>query len=249
MLEWRKASWNALKRNLAYTLAPAVVGAIAILISGIGNWYAVTALVCGFPLLTILLEWSRGIRARHRNKGWNYISTFFSLIWSSKPRYGGFIVHIGIILITLGVVGSTIYDIEETATLDIGESMTIGGYELTYDDLTMEEHRSKLSATATISVTRGSSMIGTIGPQLNYWFTRMESFAEVAVRTTPAEDLFVSLVWTSFDPGDESATFRLMVNPLVVWMWIGGGFILLGGAIAFWPERKRQPVTEVQDSE
>ena len=249
MLEWRKASWNAVKRNLAYTLIPAVVVAIAILISGIGNWYAVAALVCGLPLFNILLEWYRGTRARHRNRGWNYLSTFFSLIWSSKSRHGGFIVHIGIILITLGVVGSTIYDIEETATLDIGESMTIGGYELIYNGLTLDEQETKLSATADISVARGDRLVGTVSPQINYWFYRMESYAEVAVRTTPAEDLFVSMVWTSFDTSDESATFRAMVNPLVVWMWIGGGFILLGGIIAFWPERKRQPVDEIQDGE
>jgi len=82
-------------------------------------------------------------------------------------------------------------------------------------------------------------LIDTMRPEYNYWFSQMEHFAEVAVRTTAAEDLFVSLAWTSFKPGDETATFRALVNPLVVWMWTGGGFILLGGIIAFWPDRGR----------
>lgn len=248
-LGWRKTSWSSLKRSLLYTLVPAAIAAVAVLISGIGNWYAVAALVCGFPLLTIVLEWSRGTRARHHTRGKNYLSSFLSLIWNSRPRYGGFIVHIGIILITLGVIGSTIYDVEETATLGIGDSMAIGGYELTYDTLTMEQDGVKLSSTAAISVTRGNKVVGVIRPQLNYWFARMETFAEVAVRTTPAEDLFVSMVWTSFDSSDESATFRAKVNPLVVWMWVGGAFVLLGGAIAFWPERRRQPADEAKGDE
>jgi len=238
LMQWRKTAWNPLKRSLLFTLVPAVVAAVAVLVSGIGNWYAVAALVCGFPLLTIMLEWFRRSRTRHCTGGKNYLSTFLSLIWSNRPRYGGFIVHIGIILITLGVIGSTIYDVEQTATLDIGDSMTIGGYRLTYDALTTEQDDVKLSSTAAISVTRGDRLVAVVRPQLDYWFYRMETFAEVAVRTTPSEDLFVSMVWTNFDSSDQSATFRAKVNPLVVWMWVGGAFILLGGSIAFWPGRR-----------
>jgi cytochrome c-type biogenesis protein CcmF len=248
-LGWRKTAWSALKRSLLFTLVPAAVAAIAVLISGVGNWYAVAVLVCGFPLLTITLELFRRTSTRHSTGGKNYLLTFLLLIWSNRPRYGGFIVHIGIILITLGVIGSTIYDVEETATLGIGDSMTIGGYQLTYDALTTEQDEVKLSSTAAISVTRGDRLIAVVRPQLNYWFYRMETFAEVAVRITAAEDLFVSMVWTSFDSSDESATFRAKVNPLVVWMWVGGAFILLGGAIAFWPERRRQSADEAKGDE
>jgi len=68
----------------------------------------------------------------------------------------------------------------------------------------------------------------------------MDTFAEISVRTTPAEDIFVSLVWTSFDQQDKSVTIRAMVNPLVVWIWIGGGFLLLGGVIAFSHQDRRE---------
>jgi cytochrome c-type biogenesis protein CcmF len=70
-------------------------------------------------------------------------------------------------------------------------------------------------------------------PSYDYWFDYNDCFAEVAVRTTPVEDLFVSMVWTSYNPEDKSATFRVLVNPMVVWIWVGGGFFLVGGAIAF----------------
>jgi len=243
-LRWRKASLKSIGWNLLYTLFPAVIIAIAVLISGIGNWYALAALVCGFPLFTIMREWLLGTRARRRATGGYYAGAFLRLIGSNRPRYGGFIVHIGIILITLGVIGSSFYGLEGMETLDIGEEMTVGKYELSYDALDMREGSSKVSAVASLSISRDGKLIDTVRPEYNYWFSWMEPFAEVAVRTTPAEDLFVSLSWTSFEPGDESATFRVLVNPLIVWMWVGGGFLLLGGLVAFWPDRKRQSGSE-----
>ena len=70
-------------------------------------------------------------------------------------------------------------------------------------------------------------------PSYAYWFGHDDYFTEVAVRTTAAEDLFVSLVWTGFDPADKSATFRVLVNPLIVWIWVGGAFFITGGALSF----------------
>ena len=163
-----------------------------------------------------------------------------TLVSSNRPRYGGFLVHIGIILITLGIVVSSFYNVEKTATLDIGQSMTVGEYDLTYDELLFKQDNMKVSAIATLSMSKQAHLIGNISPENNYWFNYMDTFAEVAVRTTPAEDLFVSLVWTSFDPQDKLVTIRAMVNPLVVWIWVGGVFLVLGGAIAFSHQDRRE---------
>ena len=125
------------------------------------------------------------------------------------------------------------YDIEKTETLNIGDSINIGAYKLTYDELLLKQDNIKLSAVASMSVNRNERPVAVLHPSYAYWFGYQDHFAEVAVRTTPAEDLFVSLVWTGFDPKDKSATFRFLVNPLIVWIWIGGGFFLLGGVVAF----------------
>jgi cytochrome c-type biogenesis protein CcmF len=190
-------------------------------------------MICGLPLFTICLEWYRGTRTRQRTRKENCIRAFLSLLISNRARYGGFLTHIGIILISLGVIVSSFYSIERTATLDTGESMNIGGYTLTYDELMMKQDSMKVSAIASVLVNRNDRLIGIMHPSYDYWFGFQDYFAEVAVRTTPAEDLFISLVWTGYDPNDKSATFRVLVNPLIVWMWVGGGFFLLGGAIAF----------------
>jgi cytochrome c-type biogenesis protein CcmF len=233
LLGWGKSAWHSIKRSFLYTLLATMVIAIVILISGIGNWYAAAVMICGLPLFTICLEWYRGTRTRQRTRKENCIRAFLSLLISNRARYGGFLTHIGIILISLGVIVSSFYSIERTATLDTGESMNIGGYTLTYDELMMKQDSMKVSAIASVLVNRNDRLIGIMHPSYDYWFGFQDYFAEVAVRTTPAEDLFISLVWTGYDPNDKSATFRVLVNPLIVWMWVGGGFFLLGGAIAF----------------
>jgi len=239
LLGWGKSAWHSIRRNLLYTFLATIVIAIIILVSGIGSWYAAATIICGLPLFTICLEWYRGTRARHRTRGENCIRAFLSFIDSNRARYGGFLVHIGIIFIALGIITSSFYSIERTATLDIGESMSIGEYKLAYNELVLKQDNVKVSAVASISVSRNGRLTGIMHPSYDYWFKHKDHFAEVAVRTTPAEDLFVSLVWTGFDPKDKSATFRVLVNPLIVWIWVGGGFFLLGGAVAFSSKEKQ----------
>jgi len=233
LLGWGKSAWHLVRRNLLYTLPFVIVIAVVILISGTGNWYAAAAIICGLPLFTIGLEWYRGTRARHRAGKKSYILAFLSLLSSNRARYGGFLAHIGIILIALGIIASSFYDVEKTVTLDIGESMNIGDYQLTYNELVLKQDNVKVSAVAAMSVSRNGHQVGVMHPSYDYWFRHNDHFAEVAVRTTPADDLFVSLVWAGYDPNDKSVTFRVLVNPMIVWMWVGGGFLLLGGAVAF----------------
>jgi cytochrome c-type biogenesis protein CcmF len=233
LLGWSKTAWRSIKRNFLYTFIAVIVIAVILLLLGIGKWYAVAAIICGVPLITICLEWYRGTRARYQARKENLIQAFLSLITRNRARYGGFLTHIGIVLIALGIIGSSFYAIEKTETLNIGDSMSIGEYRLRYNELVLKQDNEKVSAVASVTVDRNSRRAGIMHPSYDYWFSYKDHFAEVAVRTTPVEDLFVSLVWTSYDPNDKSGTFRVLVNPLVVWIWVGGGFMLLGGVIAF----------------
>ncbi len=233
LLGWGKSTWQSSRRNIIiFFLAGAVISG-AILISGVGNWYIAVVILCGLPLLVIFREWYRGTLARHRGKAENFIKAFFSLLGANRARYGGFLVHIGIVLLALGIIASSFYNIEKTVTLDIGESVSAGKYELSYDELVFKQDSAKISAVATMTVSRNGSPVGMMHPSYAYWFSHDNFFAEVAVRTTAAEDLFISLVWTDFDPDDKSATFRVLVNPMIVWIWVGGAFFLIGGAVSF----------------
>ncbi len=239
LIGWRRASVKNLIRHFLWPLVLALLLVIALIILGIREWYALVAFfLCSFVLLTILYEWFRGTRARHRMRAENYLKAFFGLIGANRPRYGGYIVHIAIILIAIGVVGSSFYNVEKEATLKPGESMTINNYTLTYDNLDQYETQSKTVVTATLSVYNEGKLIGKLIPEKYFHRSYEQAVTEVAIRSTLLEDLYVILIgWDE----DGTTAFKVLVNPLVNWIWIGGVVFALGGLIAFWPERRKLP--------
>jgi len=239
LIGWRRTSVRNLIRNFLWPLVAALVLGIALVISGIRERYAIIAFFfCSFVFFTILYEWFRGTKARHRMSGENYLAAFFALIGANRPRYGGYIVHIAIILIALGVVGSSFYDAEKEIALMPEESMTINNYTLTYDNLDSYETESKTVVTTTLSVYNRGKLIGRLTPEKYFHRSYDQAVSEVAIRSTLVEDLYVILVnWDE----DGTTAFKVMVNPLVSWMWIGGGVFFLGGLVAFWPERPKLP--------
>jgi len=239
LIGWRRASIKNLARNFLWPLVAALMLGIALFFLGIREWYALVAfLVCGFVLSTIVYEWFRGTRARHRLRAENYLKAFLGLIGSNRPRYGGYIVHIAIILIAIGVVGSSFYSVEKEAALMPGESMTIKDYTLTYDNLDSYETESKLVVMATLSVYNQGKLIGKLIPEKYFHRSYQQPVTEVAIRSTLIEDLYVILIgWDE----DGTTAFKVLVNPLVNWIWIGGVVFVLGGLIAFWPERRKLP--------
>ncbi len=239
LIGWRRASIRNLMRHFLWPLVTALVLVIVLIILGIWEWYALVALfLCGFVLSTILYEWFRGTRARHRMRTENYLKAFWGLIRANRPRYGGYIVHIGIILIAIGVVGSSLYDVEKEVVLTPGESMTIKNYTLTYENLDNYETESKTVVTATLSVRNQGKLLGKLTPEKYFHRSYDQPVTEVAIRSTLREDLYVILV--SWDK-DGTTAFKVLVNPLVSWIWIGGIVVVLGGLIAFWPEQHVLP--------
>jgi len=242
LIGWRRISVKTLIRKFLWPLVAALIVVIVLFFSGVREWYALIAFpVCGFVLSTILYNWFQETRARRRMRTENYLKAFRGLIVANRPRYGGYIVHIAIILIAMGVIGSSFYEIEKEAILTPGESMSIKNYTLTYENMSYYETQSKLVVTATLSVYNRGKLVGKVTPQKYFHRSYEQGVTEVAIRTTLGEDLYVILIgW------DEVGTtaFKVLVNPLVNWIWIGGGVFVLGGLIAFWPDspaRARSP--------
>ncbi len=234
LIGWRRASIRNLVYNFLWPLVAAVVVGILLFMAGVRQWYALLAFfICVFVLATIFSEWLRGVRARHKTSRENYLKAFFNVIGANRPRYGGYIVHLAIILITIGVVGSSLYDVEKEVTLKPGETMTINNYSLTYDNVNSYENQNKTGVVTTLSVRRNGKLLGTLAPEKYLQQNYEQAVTEVAVRSTIVEDLYVILV--SWDQ-EVNTTFKVLVNPLVMWIWIGGGVLALGGLIAFWPE-------------
>ena len=171
----------------------------------------------------------------------NYLKAFFGLLMANRPRYGGYIVHIGIVLIAVGVVGSTSYNLEKEVTLNPNESASVGSYTLTYESRDTFQTASKQVDTATVAVYKGGKLLGRLVPEKYFHINYEQAVTEVAIRSTLAEDLYIILI--GWDENNISTSFKFIVNPLVSWLWIGSIVMVAGGIIAWWPQRQRLLVT------
>jgi cytochrome c-type biogenesis protein CcmF len=195
--------------------------------------------ICLFVFGTILLEFYRGTRARKTVSGGTVWQALGSLIQRNRRRYGGYIIHFGVVLIFVGLTGSSAYQIEKDVVLQPGASATVGPFTLTYSHLRHAVLPTHETFMATMTVHRNGRLLTTLYPEKRLYFAQNQPTTEVALRTRPFEDLYVILA--GFEPS-RLATFKIFVNPLVMWMWIGGLVMVLGTVIAIWPER-RSPIT------
>jgi cytochrome c-type biogenesis protein CcmF len=145
-------------------------------------------------------------------------------------------VHLGILLIFVGIVGSSFYSVEKTERLQPGDSVSIESYSLTYDDMSVDSTESGTVISATLLAYDGDKFLGVLTPEIqrrsgyNKWVT------EVAIRYGLWDDLYVIMAWAE---DDGTAILQIMVNRLVTWIWIGGGVLFIGSLIALWPDRRR----------
>lgn len=240
---WRGITMRSLIRDLRPPFISALASAVSLLLLGLRNPFAILAFsICAFVLVGTLLQFYRGLRARHRASQENYLSAFVFMMQRRRRRYGGYIVHLGIVVIVIGVIGSSAYRVEEQATLEPGRSLAIGDYSLRYDDFAFYPAQGKDVAAATLSIFQGETQVDVLVPERHFYHRIQEFVDEIAIRTTLKEDLYVTLVdWEGADP---TITLRVIISPLVIWMWVGGAVLLLGTIIAIWLSRREEDLEE-----
>jgi cytochrome c-type biogenesis protein CcmF len=238
LISWRKASGDSMKKQFMWpTITGLVAGGVSIALgAGSGGPLPVlTYLFCGFVTATIGQEYIRGIRVRMRNANEGAMDAFMGLMSRAKRRYGGYVIHFGVVLMFFGWAGNA-YKIERDVTLARGEVASIGPYVVRYDDLRFGEtrHRGEVTAYLTI-LNRAGRELDTQTPAKWFYRKSEQPTTEIAIRTTLTEDLYVVLA--GWDPGTGAALLRLVINPFVLWVWLGSGFLILGIAIVLWPDR------------
>ncbi|MBI4649709.1 heme lyase CcmF/NrfE family subunit [Candidatus Desantisbacteria bacterium] len=236
LIAWRKASKLNLQKNFIIPVILFIITAVVLFIFKIYLIYAVLAFsLCVFVLSVITTEFYRGTIAYASATGKNYFSSFFAIIKKNKRRYGGYIVHIGIVLIFFGVTGSSAFVTEKEVPLKPGMSEALGHYVLRYDDLTYENTPHKEIVAAKISVFKDGKPYKILYPEKNFYRNREQPATEVAIMSTITHDLYVILGGYE---RDKSASFKFLINPLVIWMWIGTIVVSIGCIIALWPDKK-----------
>jgi len=239
LIGWRKASLQNLKKNFILPTALLLITGVLLLASGMRHLYAILSFsFSSFVLITILMEFYRGIKARGKLKGENPLKALFMLLWKNKRRYGGYVIHAGIIMIFIGVTGSSAFVVESAKSLRIGESMKVGHYTLKYDDVKVKRKPNYEAVVTFLSVYEDGKKIDTILPEKR-WYNKFpqEPTSEVALMRSLKEDLFVILASI-----DRSGTIMVkgIINPLVNWIWLGAILSAMGGFYVLLPDSRKK---------
>jgi len=182
---------------------------------------------------SVAAEFIRGVGVRRTLAGEGPVTALFSLFQINRRRYGGYLVHFGVAVLVVGLAVSSSYQKERETQLRTGESLEIGRYRLTFERLTATEGPTHIKVLAQFSVYNGHRLVGRMEPALRFYPTQQNPIAEVDYWIGLREDLY--LILGSFDRGGAWVTAKVLVTPLVTWLWIGGGIMALGTLLAMLP--------------
>ena len=237
LLAWRKSTLVNLRDQFLWPVTSALaVGGLFVAL-GFRIWisglcFALCAMVAG----TVIQEFWRGANVRRGNTGTDMLTALIGLVGRNKRRYGGYIVHLGIVLIFFGFAGEG-FKQEKQVLLKPGEETTLGQYTIRHDRLSVSDDGQKQMVTGHMTIFSGGKQIDTMFPA-KWAFHKHETeppTTEVAIRRTAAEDLYIVLA--AYDAGSQAVTLQIYVNPLVNWIWLGFGIMAFGTGIALLPER------------
>ncbi len=243
LIAWRRASLPNLQRQFA---VPGTVGAFTILIllvAGMRDFYALVAIGLGaFVAATIVQEFARGTRARHRQYGEPYLLALGRLIARNRRRYGGYVVHTGMVILFVAFAGMA-FKTETEATLRPGESVSLRSpygqtYTFTHLGISQYDALNRLVTAASVEVRRDGRKIGMLNPEKrqhvdSFGRPTFQPSTEPSIMSMLREDLYGVL--GGVVDGTEQAVFRFTINPLVWWVWYGGMIVALGGLVVMWP--------------
>ena len=245
LLGWRRTSNAMLQKSLAVpvALALAVAGAVFILVTR--NWvpilaWSLSALVLG----TILWEFYRGAASRRRATGEGWLKALWGVMARNQRRYGGYLVHFGVVLMAFGMVGAVAFQHNLKTSIPLDERAELGGYTFHYTGLEQNKGPNYDEVIATVIVTQGDREVATLYPRMNFYHSRaaqdMGPTTEVGLHTSLREDVYVVL--NGFENGGQLAAFEIFVNPLMIWLWIGGLVMVFGAVFAMVPIKQPAPV-------
>ena len=241
LIAWRRASLRSLGRIFLWPFVTAIVAGAGLIAAGAGT--SIPGLIAytfsAFVAATIAIEFIRGTQARRALSGEPVPRAFGQLIARNRRRYGGYIVHAAILMLAIGIAGSSAYDTSHSARLAPGDSMKLRNYTLVYRGLNSKRSQNAIETRATIDVYRGGDRIATMHPGKNDYPVEQQVSNEVSIRSDwlTGEDLFLI---TEQVNQNGTIDFKAIINPLVNLIWAAGLVFLLGSAIALWPDAREE---------
>lgn len=237
LIAWRRASWENLRRNFLWPIAIGVVAAAVAFALGVrSSLAALVFALTAFVATTITVDLVRATRAR-RAMGEGAVRALGGLLVRHNRRYGGFVVHLGILVIMLGVMGSQAWSVQTETTLKQGEQAELAGYKIRFDGLRESRESNHFKVTAKFTVSNGRASATVLEPAKKFYRREQSPIAYVDYRLGFVEDLY--LVLGDFANDGTHATVKFQVNRCVSWIWLGGLVLTLGALLAILPERRR----------
>ncbi|WP_059171462.1 heme lyase CcmF/NrfE family subunit [Bacillus sp. FJAT-27445] len=228
VIPWQKANPARVFKQIRWPLLLSALFACFLLLSGVKGAFAIFGIsACMFMLATHMAEIGRGVRARQKATAENFATATMKLFAKNRRRYGGYIVHIGIGVLAVGIISSQAYPLEVIKTVNRGESFSIGGYELTFNSFNKLKKSDRDIIFAEMGVLYKGQKLTPVHPEKIYYDNWAEPSTEVDVKSRWNEDLYVVL--SSWETKNK-ITVLARVNPFVSWMW-AGGYIMLAGIL------------------
>lgn len=247
LIAWRKASADNLKRQFTAPLVNAFFFAVWLLVIGVRELAPLLALpAVAFVTITILMEFAKGVNSRRKSRKEPLPLALVRLMNRSPGRYGGYVVHFGVLLVVAGICLSQVYQVETTAVLQVGEQTSIGPYRLSLFSVDEAVHAGVPAVEATLLVRdRDNRPLGYLVPSKRFYPTSdpgQGPTTQAAIYGTWTGDLYAVLA--GWEPFGTYVGFKLYYNPGVWLIWAGGGLLVFGALFSLWPRRRAAQISE-----
>ncbi|MEE9185695.1 MAG: heme lyase CcmF/NrfE family subunit, partial [Candidatus Binatia bacterium] len=221
MIAWRKASWDNLRRNFLWPMVASFLVALVLFVWSVRDFLPLLGFtLMAFVVFSILFDTALAVRARHRIAGEGVFRALITLARRNQRRYGGLIVHLGVVLVFLGIAGSMSYSQEREATLRVGEGLSVGRYYVQFEGLSGSKQPTHIRVEGAFKVFNEGHEIGVLSPALKFFPTQKSPIGRAVFRSTLTDDLY--LILSGFSELEQNqATLKVLVRPLLVWMWLG----------------------------
>jgi cytochrome c-type biogenesis protein CcmF len=238
IIAWRRASWDNLKRNFLWPASGALVFGLLLFLWKVKDFMPLLGFtLLAFVVLTISYDTALALRARRRLAGEGVLRGLITLARRNQRRYGGFVVHLGIVLIFMGIAGSMSYSQEKELTMAVKQQMQLGNYRVEFEGLQGSQQPTHFRVEGAFRVFHNGNDEGVLSPALKFFPTQQSPIGRAVHQSSLSEDIY--LILSGFSEVDRNhATLKVLVRPLVVWMWIGGFVIALGTLVCILPMKK-----------
>ena len=244
MSAWGASTARSLGKKLWIPGIVSLAAPVILAFYGIGLAALLTFWLLALVVLVTLFEFWQGTSARMRSKGESLLLAFWTLVSRNRRRYGGYSIHLGIVLMAVGIIGIEVFQTETQGTVPLGGEMVIGDYSVTYDSLAeFNTDDGRNVARAVLSVYKDGEYLTELYPRRDFYFESEQAMTIPGVRSSIEDDFYVLLVdWQPIST--QNATFKIYRNPLVNWLWFGSAILILGTLVAAWPEKEAALVRE-----